>query len=109
VLFTYALARRLEGTRVTANALHPGVVASGFGHNDGGWVKWGFTLIRPFLISPEKGAGTSLYLATSPEVEGISGKYFSRSREKRSSGESYDITVQERLWEVSERQVANVG
>ena len=106
VLFTYALARRLEGAGVTVNALHPGVVASGFGHNDGGWVKWGLTLARPFLISPEKGAETSLYLATSPEVDGISGRYFSRSREKRSSAESYDSSVQKRLWEVSERQAA---
>jgi hypothetical protein len=86
--------------------LHPGVVASGFGHNDGGWVKWGLTLARPFLISPEEGAKTSLFLATSAEVEGISGKYFSKSREKRSSGESYDTAVQDRLWDVSERQVA---
>jgi NAD(P)-dependent dehydrogenase (short-subunit alcohol dehydrogenase family) len=106
VLFTYALARRLEGTRVTANALHPGVVASGFAQNDGGWVKWGFTLARPFLISPERGAETSLYLATSAEVEGISGRYFSKCREKRSSRESYDTAIQERLWEMSERQTA---
>jgi NAD(P)-dependent dehydrogenase (short-subunit alcohol dehydrogenase family) len=104
VLFTYALARRLEGTGVTANALHPGVVASGFGQNDGGWVKWGLTLARPFLISPEEGAKTTLHLATSREVEGISSKYFSRSREKRSSEESYDTDVQERLWQVSEAQ-----
>ena len=107
VLFTYALARRLEGGGVTVNALHPGVVASGFGHNDGGWVKWGFTLIRPFLISPEAGAKTSLYVATSPEVEGISSSYFSRSRVRRSSRESYDTAVQERLWEVSEAQIAS--
>jgi retinol dehydrogenase-12 len=107
VLFTYALARRLEGSGVTANALHPGVVASGFGHNDGGWVKWGFTLARPFLISPEAGAKTSLYLAASPEVEGISSRYFSKSRERRSSKESYDTAVQERLWQVSERQAAS--
>jgi NAD(P)-dependent dehydrogenase (short-subunit alcohol dehydrogenase family) len=104
VAFTYALARRLEGTRVTVNALHPGVVASGFGKNDGALLKWGMTLLRPFLISPEKGAKTSIYLASSPEVEGISGRYFVKCRERSSSPESYDESVQERLFRVSLEQ-----
>lgn len=109
VAFTYALARRLEGTKVTVNALHPGVVASGFGKNDGALLKWGFTLLRPFLISPEKGAKTSIYLASSPEVEGISGRYFAKCRERRASAESYDEAVQERLWQVSLKQAGLSG
>ncbi len=89
VLFTYELARRLQGTGVTANCLHPGVVRSGFGKNNAGLVRVAFQafqiVARPWLLSPEKGAATSIYLASSPEVEGITGKYFADCRERPSS------------------------
>lgn len=94
ILFTYALAERLQGTGVTANCLHPGVIRTkllraGFGDHPG--------------ETPEKGARTSVYLATSPEVEGVTGGYFADSRPARSSPASRDRRLQERLWEISER------
>lgn len=102
VLFTYALARRLEGTGVTANVLHPGVVRTNFGRVETPLL-WRvlFPLIDPFMLTPEKGAETAVYLATSPEVEGVSGKYFAKQKAVRSHSISYDQAVQERLWEVS--------
>lgn len=105
VLFTYELARRLKGTQVTANCLHPGFVASGFAQNNGFFVNF----VLPFMgqrLTNEQGARTSVYLASSPEVEGVSGKYFHYdATERRSSDESYDETVAKRLWEVSEKLV----
>lgn len=101
VLFTYELSRRLRGTGVTANCLHPGFIASGFGKNNPGWLRWGLTLVSPFVPKPEKGAETSIYLASSPEVEGVSGKYFVKCKETRSAPASYDEAVAARLWEVS--------
>jgi len=103
ILFTYELARRLEGSGVTANALHPGFVASNFGRGDTRFWDVAFTLARPFAISAERGAQTSIYLATSPEVEGISGRYFANRRPVRSSGASYDRDAARRLWQVSEQ------
>ena len=109
VLFTYALARRLEGSGVTANALHPGVVRTGFGKNNGGIVGPLFalaqTIARPIFISPEQGAATTIYLASSPEVEGVTGKYFAKCKEVPSNAISYDVPTQERLWEMSESMV----
>ena len=105
ILFTYELARRLEGKNVTANCLHPGVVATGFGHNDRGIMDWAIRIASPFFISPEKGAETSIYLAASPEVEGVSGKYFDKKKPARSTRASYDEATQKRLWELSERLV----
>ncbi len=101
VLFTYELARRLDGSGVTANCLHPGVVASNFGR-DGGFFGNLVRIAQPFMLSPEKGARTSIYLASSPEVEGATGKYFIRCREARSSRASRDKNLAGRLWEVSE-------
>jgi NAD(P)-dependent dehydrogenase (short-subunit alcohol dehydrogenase family) len=106
ILFTYELARRLKGTNVTANCLHPGGVASNFADNTGGLLKlaaWFFK--NTFAISSEKGAETSVYLAASPEVEGISGKYFDNKKQKLSSKISYDESLQKRLWEKSEEIV----
>jgi retinol dehydrogenase 12 len=102
LLFTYELARRLAGTGVTVNALHPGFVASNFMAGNGvlGWFmrRWaGF-----FGISAEEGAKTSIYLATSPEVEGVTGKHFTRCREAPTSPASRDETAAQRLWELSE-------
>ncbi len=101
VLFTYELAQRLEGTGVTANCLHPGVVATGFGHNRPGPLDIAFKLATPFLLSPEKGARTSVYLASSPEVAGVSGKYFARCKPRRSAAASYNRDTARRLWDVS--------
>lgn len=101
VLFTYELARRLSGTGVTANALHPGFVASNFAKNNGGIVALAMSVLHRFAISPERGAQTSIYLATSPEVEGVTGKYFNNQKAVPSSKESYDDAVAKRLWDVS--------
>jgi NAD(P)-dependent dehydrogenase (short-subunit alcohol dehydrogenase family) len=101
ILFTYELARRLNGTGITANALSPGLVASNFGKNNRGY----FRLLRPmlywFAINKEQGAQTSIYLACSPEVEGVTGKYFEKRTEKHSSNASYDRDAAARLWQVS--------
>jgi NAD(P)-dependent dehydrogenase (short-subunit alcohol dehydrogenase family) len=102
LLFTYELARRLDGTGVTVNALHPGFVRSRFFSNN--WGVLGQAIWRVIGlagISPEQGAQTSIYLATSPEVEGVTGQYFARCKPVRSSHESYDEEAQRRLWRIS--------
>jgi retinol dehydrogenase 14 len=102
VIFTYELARRLKGTGVTATALHPGVVSTGFGAEDPSRI---FKLIvpfyRPFMKTPRQGAATSIYLASSPEVSGVTGQYFDRRRPKPSNKASYDLAAATRLWQVS--------
>lgn len=105
VLFTYELARRLEGSGVTANALHPGFVASNFGRSNGGVWNMLMPVVQLFAISPERGAETSLHLAASPAVEGVTGQYFDKKQPVRSSPASYDTAAQRRLWEVSEELV----
>ncbi len=104
--FTYELAERLRGSGVTANCLHPGVVASNFGRGEPGLLRALVRLASPFMINEVKGAATSVYLASSPEVEGVTGKYFARRREKRSSAVSYDVAARRRLWEASEALTA---
>ncbi|MDQ6703011.1 MAG: SDR family oxidoreductase [Pseudomonadota bacterium] len=104
ILFTFALARRLAGKGVIASCLHPGVVATGFGRNTPGLIKTLVSLARPFLMTPEKGAGTSIYLASSPEVANVSGKYFAKCRPIASSKLSNDVALQEKLWELSVQQ-----
>jgi retinol dehydrogenase-14 len=101
VLFTYELARRLQGTGVTANCLHPGAVRTNFGRGSSGFFGFMVKALRPFMIGSEKGAETSIYLASSLEVEGISGKYFVKKAETESSKESYDEEIAQRLWQVS--------
>src|ERR1700694_2242273 len=99
VLFTYELARRLEGTGVTANCLHPGFVATNIAQRDLPLpARLATKLIFRFGTSPEKGAKTSLYLATSPDVEGVTGKYFEKSVPRRSAPLSYDVSLQQQLW-----------
>lgn len=102
ILFTRALARRLAGTGVTATCLHPGVVATGFGMNRPGLLKLSLTLVRPFFISPEAGAKTTLHLATSPEVEGESGGYYAHEKPATPSAAARDDAAAERLWRESE-------
>ncbi|HEV8193985.1 MAG TPA: SDR family oxidoreductase [Ktedonobacterales bacterium] len=102
IMFTYELARHLAGTGVTANALHPGFVASNFARNNGGLVGFGMLLLRPIMISSERGAQTSIYLASSPEGEGVTGQYFVKCKPARSSAASYDEAAQRHLWEMSE-------
>jgi NAD(P)-dependent dehydrogenase (short-subunit alcohol dehydrogenase family) len=100
VLFTNELARRLEGTGVTVNAVHPGVVRTNFG-SSGGFIHFGTRIAGPFLLSPEKGADTVVWLASSPEVEGVTGKYFAKRKPSRTSTEARDPAEQERLWQIS--------
>jgi NAD(P)-dependent dehydrogenase (short-subunit alcohol dehydrogenase family) len=102
IMFTYELARRLQGTGVTVNCLHPGAVSTGLGKNNGKLAQVLIGFLRPFFKTPEQGAATSIYLASSPAVEGVSGKYFVNSKERRSSKASYDVAAQQRLWKVSE-------
>jgi NAD(P)-dependent dehydrogenase (short-subunit alcohol dehydrogenase family) len=104
VMFTYELARRLQGTGVTVNALHPGVVRTNFGRQQT-TVLMGLVvrLFVPFMRSPEKGAETVVYLATSPDVEGLTGQYFSDKKAIRSSQQSYDEAACLRLWQISEQ------
>ncbi|HEY2106237.1 MAG TPA: SDR family oxidoreductase [Candidatus Binataceae bacterium] len=103
ILFTYELARRLEGSGVTANCAHPGAVATGLGANNGALAKLLLPLIGLFMRSPENGAATQIYLASSTGVAGISGQYFVDCKPAKSSAESYDTAVARRLWEVSAR------
>ncbi|KQO50932.1 short-chain dehydrogenase [Methylobacterium sp. Leaf91] len=105
VLFTAALARRLAGTGVTVNSLHPGVIASGFAGGTGGWFGISWSLVRPFLSNPADGAATSLHLATSPEVAGVSGLYFSKCSPVPTSRHGRDQALQERVWALSLRQL----
>ncbi len=106
VLFTYELARRLQGTGVTANCLHPGFVATNFGQRDvGPAVRLLVKLIGSFGASPQEGAKTSIYLASSPEVEGVTGTYFVKSIPKRSAAISYDESLQRQLWQQSAKLV----
>jgi NAD(P)-dependent dehydrogenase (short-subunit alcohol dehydrogenase family) len=106
VLFTYELARRLQGTGVTANCLHPGFVATHFAQSDGGpAARLLVKLIGSFGASPQEGAKTSIYLASSPEVEGVTDKYFVKSIPRRSAAISYDESRQRQLWEQSTKLV----
>jgi NAD(P)-dependent dehydrogenase (short-subunit alcohol dehydrogenase family) len=109
VLFTYELARRLEKTGVTANCLHPGVIGSGFGQTYGGAMSMLVKIARPFLLTTEEGARTTVYLASSPEVEGVTGKYFSKCKPVRSNAVSYDEPSQHKLWALSEEMVKSLA
>ncbi len=97
ILFTYELAKRLQGTGVTVNCLHPGVIGTNLMRELPPIASW-FTKL--LFSSPEKGAETSIYLASSPEVEGVSGKYFIKRKEASSSKETYDEAAQQRLWQI---------
>lgn len=102
IAFALELAERLRGTGVTANALHPGVVASDFGAV-GGWVGLAYKLGRSFMLTPEQGAQTQVFLASSPEVEGVSGGYFIRKKQRTPPAQARDSALRRKLWEVSEQ------
>jgi NAD(P)-dependent dehydrogenase (short-subunit alcohol dehydrogenase family) len=106
VLFSYELARRLQNTSITANALHPGVVSTSFGADDpSGVQRLLVPLMRPFMKSPSQGATTSIYLASAPDLEQMTGRYFANSKPKNSSQRSHDQAAAARLWQVSDELV----
>jgi NAD(P)-dependent dehydrogenase (short-subunit alcohol dehydrogenase family) len=107
ILFTVELARRLQGSGVTANCFHPGLVASGFNQNNGRLMKVAMAAIRPFARTPEKGAETLVWLADSPDVSNENGGYFVDKRPTLPSAEAQDPEAARRLWEVSRRQVSD--
>jgi retinol dehydrogenase-14 len=102
VMFTYELAGRLQGTGVTATVLHPGVVRTAFAAEDPSpfW-KVVIPLTRPFMKTPAQGAETTIYLASSPDVEGVTGRYFASRKPKTSNKSSYDTAAAARLWQAS--------
>jgi retinol dehydrogenase 14 len=102
VLFSYELARRLQDTSVTANALHPGVVSTSFGADDPATVQRVFIpFLRRFMKTPAQGAATSVHLASAPDLEHVTGRYFADSKPKKSAQRSYDEAAAIRLWQVS--------
>lgn len=105
ILFTLELARRLEGSGVTANSLHPGTVRTGYGADGDtrGFLAFGIKLASPFFLSPAKGARTSVYLASSPEVEGVSGNYFVKCVARPPRRWAQDEEAARQLWQVSEQ------
>ncbi len=104
VLFTNELARRLEGTGVTVNSLHPGVVATDIALKESkGFYRFGWWLWKHFMITTEQGAETSIYLASSPVVEGVTGQYFDKCKAKQCAKDGADKNIAQRLWEVSEK------
>jgi retinol dehydrogenase-14 len=104
-MFTYELARRLEGTGVTANCVHPGGVRTQIYGDLRGVAGMLFPLVLPFLTSPERGARTSVWAATAPDLDGVSGAYFADCRARRSTPASYEVATAARLWALSERLV----
>jgi len=109
LLFAFELSRRLEGSGVTSNAVHPGAVASGFGMQGAGWYGTLTRLARPFLIGEEKGARTQIWAASLPSLERVSGKYFVRKREARPVRAALDQALARRLWEESEKIVSRIS
>jgi NAD(P)-dependent dehydrogenase (short-subunit alcohol dehydrogenase family) len=103
ILFTRELARRLDGTGVTANCAHPGVVRTGFGRESKPLMRFGMTLARPFFLSPERGADTIVYLASSPEVAGETGGYYVKRQRREPSAAARDDAAARKLWDISEK------
>jgi NAD(P)-dependent dehydrogenase (short-subunit alcohol dehydrogenase family) len=101
LLFTFELARRLDGTGVTVNAVHPGAVATSLGKNNGRWAKLLIRALAPFFRTPERGAETTIHVATSPALEGVSGRYFASRREQKTSPAARDRDAAQRLWDLS--------
>ncbi|HMI23221.1 MAG TPA: SDR family NAD(P)-dependent oxidoreductase [Streptosporangiaceae bacterium] len=103
ILFTRELARRLDGTGVTASCAHPGVVRTGFGRESRPLLKLGITIARPFMASPERGADTIVYLASSPDVAGQTGGYYVKRQRREPSAAARDDAAAGKLWEISEK------
>jgi NAD(P)-dependent dehydrogenase (short-subunit alcohol dehydrogenase family) len=103
LLFTAELARRLAGSGVTANSVHPGMVATGLGKNNGVLGEIAALLVRPFARTPAQGAATSIHLASAPELAGVSGQYFANQRRRAPAAAALDADAARRLWEVSAR------
>ncbi len=103
IMFTYELAERLEGTGVTATCMHPGAVNTRFGTNNSGPMTILFRAFKPFMRTPEQGADTVIWLAASPEVEGISGRYYADRKVIEPKKIANDPAARRRLWEQSER------
>lgn len=102
VLFTFELARRLQDSKVTANCLHPGVVATNIAQKHSSpFIRTAWGLLKPFMVNTAKGAATSLHVATAPELAGVTGKYFDNCREKKAAKAAFDMAVAQRLWKVS--------
>ena len=102
MLFTYELARRLEGTLVTANALHPGVVSTAFGAEDPSRIQRLLVpFVRPFMKAPSRGAALSIQLASDRRLDRVTGRYFANGKARKSSRLSYDTALARRLWCVS--------
>jgi len=101
IIFTYEFARRFDGNGVTINCLHPGYVRTNMIRNFRKFVKYFFPFISLFVRSPKRGAKTSIYCASSPKVEGVSGKYFKKRKEAKSVKASYDEELAKELWDVS--------
>ena len=111
ILFTRELARRLEGTGVTANSRHPGSIRSDFGQDGDtrGLYEFGLKIVRPFLIGTERGAKTQTWLASSPDVAGVSGQYFAHTRRGHPSKAARNDEAARRLWDESEKLVASIS
>ena len=103
VMFTYTLAEKLAGTGVTATCMHPGGVNTRFGENNGGFGTLLFRLFKPFMRTPEQGADTVIWLASSPEVEGVTGRYYADRKPIEPKKVANDPEARRRLWEASER------
>ena len=103
ILFTYELARRLDGTGITVNCVHPGPVKTEFTEKAGGFLSVMSRILRPIMKSPEVGARTPIYLATAPEVAGITGGYFVNCKQKRTAAITYDRAIAAKHWEISEK------
>jgi NAD(P)-dependent dehydrogenase (short-subunit alcohol dehydrogenase family) len=111
IYFTTELARRLDGTGVTSNCLHPGTVATGYGRDGdtSGLLAFGLKIAAPFFLTPQKGARTSTYLASSPEMIGVSGKYFIKCKPRLPSKAAQDDDAAKRLWQISDELVGRAG
>ncbi len=106
ILFTYELARRVDPTRLTANALHPGYVATNFGRSNGGFYDRIFKLSHLVTLSPEEGARTPVFLASAGEMTGKTGGYYVNCKPAKSSRLSHDLQIAQRLWRISEKMTA---
>jgi NAD(P)-dependent dehydrogenase (short-subunit alcohol dehydrogenase family) len=107
VLFTYEFARKIKGSGVSVNCIHPGFVKTNMVRKYRPFVKYFYHLVGLFLLTPKRGAKTSIYVASSPEIDGVSGKYFKRRKEAKSVKISYDMNVAKQLWDASVK-LANI-